>query len=107
MQVEDTVSGENQRATGSQGKIAGTRSDPGDWNCLGLQDFQGAGDGTRTHDVQLGKEAEKQALSGVRANSPLRTRCSVRRSPGISRQFWHATGPALRNASTPRIAFSQ
>ena len=32
-----------------------------------------AGDGTRTHDVQLGKEAEKQGLSEVRANSPLKT----------------------------------
>jgi hypothetical protein len=43
--------------TGPKKKIAGTRSDPGDWKCWGLQDFKRAGDGTRTHDVQLGKLA--------------------------------------------------
>ena len=58
---------------GSQEKIAGTRWDPGDGNRLEIQNFQRAGDGTRTHDVQLGKEAEKQGLSEVRANSPLKT----------------------------------
>jgi hypothetical protein len=79
------VSGENQHRNGSRNgskeKIAETRSDPGDCNRLEIQDFQRAGDGTRTHDVQLGKEAEKQALSGLRANSRLKTRCSVRRPP--------------------------
>ena len=29
----------------------------GDWNCFQLKNFQRAGDGTRTHDVQLGKLA--------------------------------------------------
>ena len=38
-------------------KNAGTGSDPGDCNRLEFQDFQRAGDGTRTHDVQLGKLA--------------------------------------------------
>ena len=41
----------------SQEKIAGTRWDPGDWNCLGFKTSQRAGDGTRTRDVQLGKLA--------------------------------------------------
>ena len=77
----------------SQEKIAGTRSDPGDWKCLEFQDFERAGDGTRTHDVQLGKEAEKQVLSGVHANSPLGTRCSMREWSGISRPFRRRTGP--------------
>ena len=55
------LGGENQRRNGSrngsQEKIAGTRSDPGDCNWFKFQNFQRAGDGTRTHDVQLGKLA--------------------------------------------------
>ena len=66
------LSGENQCPKGSQNgfeeKVAGTRSDSGDWNCLELLDFHRAGDGTRTHDVQLGKETEKLG-SAIRANS--------------------------------------
>ena len=53
-------SGENQHPNGSQNrtkKIAGTRSDPGDCNSFEINHFQRAGDGTRTHDVQLGKLA--------------------------------------------------
>ena len=38
-------------------KIAGTHLDPGDWNCFENKNFQRAGDGTRTRDVQLGKLA--------------------------------------------------
>ena len=53
------LGGENQcpngSRNGSQEKVAGTRWDSGDWDCLELQDFDRAGDGTRTHDVQLGK----------------------------------------------------
>src|SRR4029453_10133282 len=47
----------NGSGNGSGEKIAGTRSDPGDYKRLELRDFQRAGDGTRTHDVQLGKLA--------------------------------------------------
>ena len=58
---QDRLSGENQRPNGprngSKERIAGTRSGPGDCKRLGLQDFQRAGDGTRTRDVQLGKLA--------------------------------------------------
>jgi len=75
-------------------KIAGTRSDRGDRNCFQVKNFQRAGDGTRTHDVQLGKEAEKQALSGVRANSPLRTGCLLDCARSISCGIRHRTGPA-------------
>jgi len=50
-------------------------------------------DGTRTHDVQLGKEAEDQRVSGVRAHSSLKTRCSMREWSGISRPFRRRTGP--------------
>jgi hypothetical protein len=93
------LGGENQcpngSRSGSQEKIAGILTGPGDRKYLELQDFERAGDGTRTRDVQLGKEAERQALSGLRANSPLRTRCSVRRSPSTCCQFRHATGPGL------------
>jgi hypothetical protein len=44
-------------ATGPLKKIAGTHSDPGDRNTFQLKHFERAGDGTRTHDVQLGKLA--------------------------------------------------
>jgi len=63
-----------------------------------------AGDGTRTHDVQLGKEAEKQGLSEVRANFPLKTRRSPFASPipscGIRHRTGPATGPGFRPAPT-------
>jgi len=54
-----------------------------------------AGDGTRTHDVQLGKKAEKQEVSGVRANSPMKKRCLVASTPSISRRFRPRMGPGM------------
>ena len=50
--------------------------------------------GLEPSDVQLGKEAEKQELNSVRANSPLKTRCFVRRSPTTSLRNRRRTGPA-------------
>ena len=65
------LGGENQRpngsGNGSEEEITGTRSDLGDGNRFEFQNFQRAGDGTRTHDVQLGKEAEHQGLTRVGA----------------------------------------
>ena len=54
--------GENQLANGAHEKVAGTRSDPGDWNSLEFQDFGRAGDGTRTRDVQLGKQSNAKGV---------------------------------------------
>jgi hypothetical protein len=52
-----------------------------------------AGDGTRTRDVQLGKEAEKQDVIAVRANSPPETSCLVRSPPRLAWPRQRRMGP--------------
>ena len=88
--------------TGPEKKIAGTRSDPGDYKRLELQDFQRAGDGTRTHDVQLGKEAEKQGLSRSTRQFPSQ---DVMLGPANAKHFvQNSASNGSRNGSRGRAA---
>ena len=81
--------------------------DAGDSNWLDINGVERAGDGTRTRDVQLGKEAEKQQVNGVRAKSPLKTSCLVRSAPTTSCGLCGRTGPATGPATCQLIASRQ
>ena len=88
--------------TGRKKKIAGIPLGPGDRNYFQLKNFQRAGDGTRTHDVQLGKEAEKQGLSRSTRQFPSQ---DVMLGPANAKHFvQNSASNGSRNGSRGRAA---